>query len=113
MVHRTSRYYLYYIILVVEWLAGVSVVLLTLVASQDIAKYATWPLPFLIGWANSHKVLIFIISVIAVVSKFVRARIGPPWAWKAIKELLDIWHSKIFAGIPNASADEHRITVFK
>lgn len=110
---RTFRYYLYYAFLVAEWTAGISVVLLTLLVSQDAGNYQTWPLPTLIGWTHNHKVLIFVISAIAVVAKFVRARIGPPWAWKAIKELLDTWHSKIFAGIPNASADEHRITVFK
>src|SRR6266850_3759078 len=110
---HTFRYYAYYLVFVLEWIAGLSVVLLTLLVSQDAGSYQTRALQEAIGWAHNHKLLIFVVSAIAVVAKFIRARIGPPWAWKAIKELLDTWHSKIFAGIPHASADEHRITIFK
>lgn len=87
--------------------------LLTLVASQDAKDYSLWPLPNIILWSQGHKLFIFALAVIAVVAKFARERVGPPWAWKAIKDVVDIWQGKIFAGIPHASVDEHRITIFR
>lgn len=109
----TIRSLLYYAFYTCEWLTGIMVVLLTLLASQDARDYSLWPLPNIILWSQGHKLFIFALAVMAVVAKFARERIGPPWAWKAIKELIDIWQGKIFAGIPHASVDEHRITIFR
>jgi len=110
---RTTRYLFYHLFHIVEWSAGILVALLTLVATQDATDYSWTPLQTIISWSHHHKLLIFVLAAISVIAKFTRERIGPPWAWKAIKELLDIWHSKIFADIANLSADEHRITIFK
>jgi hypothetical protein len=109
----TIRSLLYYTFYTSEWVTGIMVVLFTLLVSQDAKEYSLWPLPKLILWSQGHKLSIFAFAAIAVVTKFAREQIGPPWAWKAIKELIDTWQGKIFAGIPHASVDEHRITIFR
>jgi hypothetical protein len=109
----TIRALLYYLLLIAEWSTGIAVVLLTLLVSLEANQYSTWPLPNLITWAQGHRLAIFLLAVIAVLAKFARERVGAPWVWKAIKEIIDVWQGKIFAAIPHASADEHRITIFR
>jgi hypothetical protein len=110
---RTFRYFLYHGVQVVEWAATIAVALMTLSASQVAQDYTLQPVSSFIIWSQREKLLIFVLAAFAVSAKAARQRIGPPWAWTAIKELLDIWQSQIFASIPSAPADEHRITIFK
>src|SRR5438270_13835795 len=107
----TFRSATYYTLYAVEWIAGILVAVLTFTANQAEKKYAQ---SFaIVIWTQSHKLWIFVLAVVSVAAKFSCDYMGKPWAWKAIKELLDIWQGQVFAPIPNASADEHRITIFR
>ena len=109
---RTLRHFLYHGLHVVEWTGAIAVAFLTLSASQ-VAKAYTAPLSTAISWSQNQKPLIFALAALAVTTKVAREKMGPPWAWKAIKDLLDTWQGQIFKAIKNAPADEHRITIFK
>lgn len=110
---RTFRYFLYHGVHGLEWAASIVVALLALSASQVAEDYTFQAVSSVIAWSQREKLLIFVLAAFAVSAKVARQRIGPPWAWKAIKELLDTWQSQIFSATPNAPADEHRITIFK
>jgi hypothetical protein len=84
----------YYFFLVLHWIGAGSVAILTFISSQKPENYRnTAPAVALIGWSQNHKGLIFVFALTAVVGKLVCDRIGPPWVWRAIKDLIDLWQT--------------------
>jgi hypothetical protein len=135
---KNATYYLFYAL---HWIAGGLVALLTFISAQKPESYRSVEAALgLIGWSQSHKGLIFAFALTAVVSKVVCDRIGPPWVWKAIKDMVNLWQTWVVeeqkrleeeeqrtlvqtalkegkaAPPPKASisySDQHRVTVFK
>src|SRR5438132_5440734 len=94
---RTLRSATYFGLHTVQWIVGLVAAFLTLTAKQ--AKDPRFEGYSIVQWSNNHKGWIFVAMIAAGAAKFSCDTMGPPWAWKAIKELLDTWQSQIFSGI--------------
>lgn len=107
----TGRAVVYYSFNVLQWLAGIGAALLTFAATQSADKWTNSSLATaVISFGQRERTWIFILSATVVVSKFVCARLGSPWAWKSIQSILTRWKREIF---PGTADDEHRVTVYK
>lgn len=107
----TTRDVVYYSFNFIQWAAGIGVAVLTFAASQKPEKWTgVWAATSLIAFSQEEKVWIFILSASVVISKVVIARMGAPWAWKSIQNILTRWKKELFQ---KTSDEEHRITIFK
>jgi hypothetical protein len=104
----------YYLILASKWLSGITVALLTFLADKNPDSFSS--MPFVSGsiqWSRNHTMWAFALAVYFAIANFACKQIGPPWAWKAIKRILDGFQKQVVRSIPGAAIDEHRVTLFK
>lgn len=110
----TLRGGIYYFFYYSQWLAGVGAATLTALASKDPSKYPGWPtIQNSVAFGKANVGLAFGLAVYVAVANFTCKKIGPPWAWKAIKQIIDRFQRQVIKGSAVPKYDEHRITLFK
>ena len=108
------RYAAYYTLYISQWLAGISVGVLTFLAANNPTEYDQWPsIQSSITWSKGHTLWAFGLSLYIGAASFACKQIGPPWAWKAIKYLTDQFQKQVIKGMAHPTLDEHRVTLFK
>jgi hypothetical protein len=105
---------IYYTLYYSQWVAGIVAAGLTVLASKDPTKYQGWPsIQYTVAFGKENAALAVGLAVYVGVANFACKKIGPPWAWKAIKHIIDRFQKQVIKGSVRPKIDEHRITLFK
>lgn len=113
-VTRTQQDFIHRSFTVVQWLAGVTVIGLSVAkdvdpkAPSDILKFA---LPVLLWLKPAASGTLPLLTAVIGAAEVAKKRLGSPVIWEAIHSMLDEFRSKVF---PNDPTDfEHRVTLFR
>lgn len=108
------RSVIYYLLYYSQWVAGSLAAILTVMAGKDPAKYTQWPyIEHSIAWGKQNAALALGLAVYVGSANYICKKIGPPWAWKAIKHIIDRFQKQVIKGSARPKVDEHRVTLFK
>lgn len=110
----TVRDCIYYFFYYTQWLAGGAAAVLTALASKDPSKYPEWPrIQQSVAFGKAYIGIAFGLAVYVALANFTCKKIGAPWAWDAIKQIIDRFQKQVIKGSAQPKLDEHRITLFK
>lgn len=105
---------IYYFFYYSQWVAGVSAAVITALASKDPAKFPGWPtIQNSVAFGKANVGVAVGLAIYVAVANFTCKRLGPPWAWQAIKQIIDRFQKQVIKGAAQPKLDEHRITLFK
>src|SRR5271163_3909622 len=58
-------------------------------------------------------IILLALAIYLLIAELVRRLVGPPWVWKAIHNLLDLFQQYAFREQPGGMLHNHRVTLFK
>jgi len=116
-VRRLWRNRAFRLLTFIQWSSALAVVGLGAIPKGDLSRLSI-KLPTLVISAltigQDWALLVIPLAVLAGVSKLLRERLGAPWAWELVKDVLDSIRNLTFAGEPpHDPAEFHRATLFK
>lgn len=115
MPSKHFRHITYWILDKAQWLGGAAVFLIG--CSLKGTSWLQTNVPLLSptsNWVNEHAYkLLTIIPLMVAFCQFSAKKIGPPWMWESIHNMLDQLRECVFDGNTDSGLHCHRVTLFK
>lgn len=106
--------WIYFLLYYSQFPIGTAAAVLAVLATKDPSQYKQWPsLQSSITLGKQYAALSLVFAVYVGAANYACKKIGPPWAWQAIKCIIDRFQKQVIKGSTRPKYDEHRVTLFK